>query len=185
MKKILLVAIFCAFFLVSSEFSQDCSEGQFTLKMAFDKPTSPPQEVNYQLYFVYPKNKRKVSNEELWDYGAMFYYGKKQKYPAFFWKMYQGDKATLRVSKEKAEKYIKDYKPADYKELASNFEERFIKQLSGQSEYGIIVFYTYEIEDTPLLLKIYKRGYKTVYLFSNFWGGCDNEITVQMKAALK
>lgn len=181
MKKILLAAIFCATCLASVGSSQDCGQGQFTLKMNFDNPTYPPQEVNYQLYFVYPKNKRTVTNEELWDYAAMFYYGKKQKYPAFFWKMYRGDKAVLRVSKEKAEKHIKDYKPTDYKELGSNFEEKFIKQLSGQSEFGKIVFHTYEIENTPLLLKIYKKGYKTVYLFSNFWGGCDNEITIQMK----
>lgn len=185
MKKILLAAIFCACILVSGGFSQDCGQGRFTLEITFEKQTYPPQEVNYQLYFVYPKNKRTVTNEELWDYGAMFYYGKKQKYPAFFWKMYQGDRATLRVSKEKAEKYIKAYNLSDYKELASNFEERFIKQLSGQSEFGKIVFHTYEIEDTPLLLKIEKTGYKSVYLFSNFWGGCDSEVTIEMKPIKK
>lgn len=181
MKNILLAAIFCAIFLVSSGFSQDCGQGRFTLKMVFDKPTYPPQEVNYRLYFVYPKNKREVSNEELWQHAAMFYYGKKEKYPGFFWKMYRGDKDTLRISKQKAEEYIKDYNPADYKELASKYEGKFIQQLSGQSEFGKIVFQTYEIEDTPLLLKIEKKGYKTIYLFSNFWGGCDSEVTIQMK----
>ena len=185
MKKILLAAIFCVFFAVSNGFSQDCGQGRFTLKIAFDKPVYPPLEVNYQLYFVYPKNKREVSNEELSNHAAIFYYGKKEKYPGYFWKFYRGDEKTLQISKLKAEKYIKNYKPSDYKELAAKFEDKFIKQLSGQSEFGKIVFQTYEVEDTPLLLKIEKNGYKAVYLFSNFWGGCNSKVTVQMKASNK
>lgn len=181
MKKILLAVIFCACLLVSNGFSQDCGQGRFTLKMNFEKQTYPPQEVNYQLYFVYPKNKREVSMEELWDHASKFYYGKSDKDAGFFWKMYNGDKKTLQVSKEKAEEYIKNYKLLDYKELAGNFDEKFIKQLIGQSDFGKIVFLTFEVEDMPLLLKIEKTGYETVYLFSNFWGGCKSQVTVEMK----
>lgn len=182
MKKILLAAIFCAIFLVSDGISQNCGRGQLRVKFAFDKTANPPTEVKYQLYFVLPKNKAKVRDKEMFDFAARFYYGKPEKYPGYFWKKYDEQDFFLRVPKAKAEKYIKNYKTGDYQKLAAKFEEDFIKQLSGQSQYGEIVFKTFELEDMPLLMKAEADGFKTVYLLSNFWGGCFSSGTVHMKS---
>jgi hypothetical protein len=185
MKSILLATIFCTIFFILNGFAQQCGQGRFRVNLDFGKPTYPPQEVNYQLYFVYPKNEQRVSIEKLWSHASKFYYGKKDNDAGSFWKQFNGDEhILLRVSSLKAEKYIKNYDPKDYEKRASKFEDEIIKQLSGQSVHSTIEFLTLELDDTPFLLKIEKQGYQTVYLFANFWGGCHQSGTVEMQPIL-
>src|SRR5688500_6083056 len=113
MKKLLFLTSCAILFFVSSGFAQECGGSINKIQISYDTTENPPENAEYQLFYVLPKNKSNLENKEIIAFASEFYYGTDKSNYGFFWKPSR-NKKFLQVEKSKAEEYIGNYKIEDY-----------------------------------------------------------------------
>lgn len=179
MKKFFFATILTVFLFSANSFAQACGGSTLYLEMVNSENLKTIEKVNYQLFYVYPKTEKRPETEEIVETASQFYYGKSGENRGYFYKIYGGK--FLEVEAAKAINYIENYNAEDYKSAFNAWKQHHEKQLIGKTEYGKIHFRASEMDDTPFLLKIESDGFESVYLFSNFLGGCYHDATVKIK----
>ncbi|MCD9186137.1 MAG: hypothetical protein LUM44_06875 [Pyrinomonadaceae bacterium] len=179
MKKFFFATILTVLLFAVNSFAQACGGSYLNLELIDPENLKTIETANYQLYYVYPKTKKRPDLEEIIATASRFYFGESGNNRGYFYTINAGK--FLEVEAAKAENYIKNYNTEDYKNFFNAWQEDHEKQLVGKSEYGKIKFKASETDDTPFLLKIESNNFKPVYLFSNFLGGCYDGATVKIE----
>lgn len=170
--------IFLAFLILFSNSiaqAQACGRSVRTIELEFAEKVEKPEKVSYELFYVAPKIK---SVNELWDekttkFVSKFYYGNPKKEKFQFWQTTYGTTEFLEVPKEKAEKYLQNYKLEDFKLIyEDDFHNHHLSQLNGEFKDNKLKLKTSEMDNTPFLLKVSAKGFDTQYYLADFLGGC-------------
>ena len=190
MKKLALLFLLVAF-QISFADGQACGKSVRTISLKFDSGQKPPAKVEYELFYLAPKN----TGAEYNDYGryakflSQFLYDNPDAEKRQFWLGYETENPFIKVSAEKAEGYFKNYKLDDFKDFYTNkWHDNHLSQLKGNFANGVLKLETRETDITPFIMRIKTKKFKTLYLLSSFLGGCfNNQLiqTVQMKSLKK
>ena len=173
--KSFLFLILLTIFTISTANAQSCGGSYLNLELKFEKNVKPPEKANYELFYVLPKlkNANEIWDEKTIELVSKFYYGDTKKEKYHFWNLSESKYEFLKVSPEKANQYLKNYKLEDFEVVyKAVYREDHSKQLKGEFRFNQLSLLTGEMDITPFLMKISAQGFETLYFLSNFLGGC-------------
>lgn len=163
MKKLfLLISIVLG--LGISAFGQVCGGGIQTFRI-FVRNGLYAENLRYQLYTVMPLGS-KDDHEATAKYLKSTFFPYREPVFSTFWI------EDVEVSPETAEKFIAKHKPENFRRDPP--EEAYFKRnkYTDSIKDGEFEFWSRELYDRPLLLKIFADNYRPVYLLGSHFGGC-------------
>jgi len=123
------------------------------------------QNPRYELFSVSPTG-HEYNDGYVANFLSRTFFPEKEANPANFWVT-----QSLVVAPDRAETFLKTYKPADYDPKPNHLPIKR-EQLSGPASDGVIIFQTGELYNFPYLLKIFADNRKPVYILGAHLGGC-------------
>lgn len=170
---ICLIAIAALTALASRTNAQYCGGSIRTIRLDYPERTVPARSVNYQLFYLMPKNKADNGWQKHEEMIAEFLYGSPKKFVS--WQR-TGDTTFLEVPKDRAERYINSYNIEDFKYLYEDAWHKWeTEQMVGKFDDGKLRLQTGETNNTTFIMRVAAKGFETQYLLGDFMGGCHKE----------
>lgn len=181
MKKLILF-LFVFLLPVSFIHGQACGKSKRTILLKFENGEKLPERVSYEMFYLAPKGTGADKNDQarLAKFLSEFLYDDANAKGNRFWSNYETDTPFLSVPKDKAERYIKDYKLEDFKDFYTiDYKKHHLSQLKGEFKNGSLELLTEETDITPFIMRVRAERFETVYLLDSFLGGCFNNLPAQ------
>ena len=164
-KHFLLISIVLG--LGISAFGQVCGGGIQTFSI-FVRNGLQAENLRYQLYTVMPLGS-KDDHEATAKYLTSTFFPYREPVLSTFWIK------DVEVNPEIAEKFIAKHKPENFRRDPPEDAYFQRNKYADSIKDGEFEFWSRELYDRPLLLKIFADNYRPVYLLGSHFGGCSRK----------